>query len=153
MKILESENKEYGFYGTTANNYNENETEKRWNEAFTTLKTMSGKTEEEIRTYLDSRSGRKLADECVNANVKKTIIKNYFEWIEKDLFEDKQITITEKDTTLFGQEVMNSITNKKSIILYTFQHPNRIYKDYANCVDITGKIYNIHIDYLDLIER
>lgn len=153
MKVLESQNKEYGFYGTTALKYNESKTEKRWAEALTTLVSMSGKTAEEIRNYLDSRSGRKIADECIDINVKKAIMKSYFTWIEKDLFEDEKQIKIEKDTTLFGQEVINLINNNKSIILYTFTYPNRIYKNYANCIDITGKIYNINIDYLELIEK
>ena len=82
--VLGSENTQYGFYGTI-NNYNSTEeTEHKWAEAFTTLLDLSGLSPYEIRAYLDSRSGRKLADCCNDSkvDVKSVIIREYFKWID-----------------------------------------------------------------------
>ena len=94
-KVLETENKEFGFYGTINLHYSEKETNKKWGEAFTTLLELSGKQPQEIRTYLDSRSGRKLADCIIDSrdNLKTTIIKEYLKWGEDDLFDCKLKTL------------------------------------------------------------
>ena len=57
--VLGSENTQYGFYGTIYSYNSEKETERKWAEAFELLLNLSGLTPAEIRTYLDSRSGRK----------------------------------------------------------------------------------------------
>ena len=36
-KILKTQNKEWGFWGTTAQHYTNKETQQRWNDAFETL--------------------------------------------------------------------------------------------------------------------
>ena len=60
--VLGSENTQYGFHGTIYSYNSEKETECKWAEAFELLLDLSGLSPCEIRTYLDSRSGRKLAD-------------------------------------------------------------------------------------------
>lgn len=46
-KILETQNKEWGFWGTTSNNYSKKLTQQRWNDAFETLLGLSGAKPEE----------------------------------------------------------------------------------------------------------
>ena len=48
-KILETQNEEHGFWGTTAIHYNQKQTQKRWNEVFETLLELSGAEPEKIR--------------------------------------------------------------------------------------------------------
>lgn len=88
-EILETQNKEWGFWGTTAINYTEKQTQKRWHDAFETLLKLSGAKPEQVRKLLDSRYGRYFADSCVNKkDVKQLAKKCYFEWLDKILFED-----------------------------------------------------------------
>lgn len=152
-EILKTGNQDWGFFGTTKTNYSDKETQKRWNEAFKTLIKLSGKPAIDIREYLDSRSGRHLADSSYKENVKEIIEKNYFKWIEKDLFDDNNKIIKNKDKTMFGTPVLNEITGKKDILLYTFENPNRIHKDYATCIDKNENIYDIRMDFLTTIEE
>ena len=154
-KILKTENEQWGFYGTLFNHYDEHETQAKWNEAFKTLQEMSGKKAEEIREFLDSRDGRHLADYCLDSDdtVKETIRKNYFNWIEKNIFEDKTKIVKIKDRTFFGTKVLNDITGKEDIILYTYQNKNRIYQEYATCIDKNENIYDIGFNYLTPIEE
>lgn len=95
-KILKTQNKEYGFWGTTELHYSNKETQDRWNDAFEILVQLSGKSPESIREYLDSRSGRHLADECYGNDVKATILSNYYKYYEKDLFGDRTKIIKQK---------------------------------------------------------
>ncbi len=151
-QILETKNKEYGFWGTTLNNYNQNQTQNRWNEAFEILMQLSGKSAEDIREFLDGRSGRHLADYCINnKNVKQVILEQYFKWIDKTLFEDedKKGFKMSKNKFLFGTMVLNKITNEKDILIYTYKNPNRINKEYAVCIDINENKYTIGLDYIE----
>lgn len=152
-KILKSQNKGYGFWGTTELNYPNKETQDRWNDAFEILVQLSGKSQESIREYLDSPSGRHLADECYGKNVKATILSNYYKYYEKDLFGDRTKIIKQKDKTMFGTLVLNRITGSKDVVLYTYKNPNRINKDYATCIDINEQIYDIGLDFIVPIEE
>ncbi len=154
-KILKTENEMYGFWGTTAIHYKKQKVQERWNEAFITLKNLSGKSDEEIRICLDSRMGRHIADDCIDADVKDTILQNYFKCYEKILFEeeDKQKFVIEKDTTLFGTRVINNISGMEDIVLYTYKNPNRIYQNYAVCIDRKENKYTIRMDYITPIEE
>lgn len=155
-KILKTQNEEWGFWGTTLNNYNEKKTQKRWNEAFEILLTLSGKSSEEIREYLDSRSGRHLANSCNEGkDVQKTILENYYKWIDKDLFEeeDKKDYKIEKNRMLFGTKVKNEITGSEDILLYTYENPRRINKKYSVCIDKFENKYTIGMNYISPIEE
>ena len=72
--VLGSENTQYGFYGTIYSRNSENETESKWAEAFELLLDLSGLSPYEIRAYLDSRSGRKLADCCNDSKVIRVMV-------------------------------------------------------------------------------
>ena len=74
--VLGSENTQYGFYGTIYSCNSENETESKWAEAFELLLDLSGLSPYEIRAYLDSRSGRKLADCCNDSTTTNITLKN-----------------------------------------------------------------------------
>lgn len=153
-KVLGSENKQYGFYGTI-NDYNSTkETELKWAEAFTTLFELSGKQPEEIRTYLDSRSGRKLADCCIDTkeDVKNVILKEYFKWVEDDLFDTPNPILYNIDKTLFGTLVFDEIRKSKSVILYTGKKAKRD-TIYAKATNESGKIYITSIEFLTPVEE
>ena len=95
-EVLESHNQEQGFWETTRLDYEEEETQKRWNLAFETLTLLSGKEAEEIRESLDSRIGRHIADNCFDNNVKQVIMQNYYAWYEAHLFSDSGIQLKTK---------------------------------------------------------
>ncbi|MBE6374561.1 MAG: hypothetical protein E7055_21170 [Lentisphaerae bacterium] len=63
MEILESQNKEHGFFGTTAVHCRRT-VEAKWETAFSWVAAaMPSWSPENIRDYLDGRPGRYLADE------------------------------------------------------------------------------------------
>lgn len=72
-EILESKNQEWGFFGTTKLDYSEDETNKRWHQAFITLVNLSNLPSDIIRRYLDSREGRYLATACYRNDVSAKI--------------------------------------------------------------------------------
>lgn len=148
-EILESQNLEHGFWGTTRLYYEENETQKRWDIAFETLALLSGKPSEEICEFLDSIMGRHIADDCFDKDVKQVIMRNYYAWYEAHLFGDSGKYITEKDKSSFGTKVFNQITEETDILLYTFKNPYRIYQDYAMCINRDEKIYYIGLQYIN----
>ena len=73
-KILETQNNEHGFWGTTELHYSNKETQQRWNDAFETLLELSGAKPMQIRELLDARIGRHFADQCYG---EKDVIKHY----------------------------------------------------------------------------
>lgn len=148
-EILESQNLEHGFWGTTRLDHEESETQKRWNIAFETLALLSGKPSEEIREFLDGRMGRHIADDCFDKDVKQVIMRNYYSWYEAHLFEDSGKYIAKKDKSSFGTKVFNQITREMDILLYTYKNPYRIYQDYAMCINRDEKIYYIGLQYIN----
>lgn len=155
-EILETQNREWGFWGTTSNNYSKKQTLQRWNDAFETLLELSGAEPEKIRELLDDRTGRHFADACVDSkDVKQTTRECYFEWLAKELFEDatsKKPLETEINKILFGTRVYNTIHDRVEIVLYTYKNENRIHKDYALCLDANQKKHRIGMDYIKPIE-
>lgn len=154
-KILKTQNEEHGFWGTTAIHYSEKQTQKRWNDVFKTLLELSGLESENIRELLDDRIGRHLADQCYKEKDVKQVTKEcYFNWLEKYLFnEDDKPIETDKSTVLFGTKVRNRITNSTDIVLYTYKNKNRIYQDYAVCINKELKKYRISMDHIEPIEE
>lgn len=152
-KVLGSENTQYGFYGTI-NNYNTTEeTEKKWAEAFTTLLELSGLSPYEIRTYLDSRSGRKLADCCndTNNDVKDEILRMYFNWIEDDLYECRVKDLQNPNRMLFGTIMHDDIRNQNVVILCEGTKKYRTDK-YFKVIDKNENTYIIRMDFFTSIE-
>ncbi len=151
--VLGSENTEYGFYGTI-NTYNTTEeTEQKWAEAFTTLLELSGLSPVEIRTYLDSRSGRKLADCCNDTknDVKIEILRLYFNWIEDDLYECRVKELQNPSRILFGTVMKDEIRNQNVVILCEGDKKYRKEK-YFKVIDQNENIYITRIDFLTPID-
>ena len=153
-KVLESENKEYGFYGTVNNHLSTTEKiNKAWTDAFETLMKLSSKKPEEIRNYLDSKSGRKLAD-CVRDSqddLKTTVIKEFTKWVEFDLFDcnKKDYTITNK--ILFGTLAHDNV-NDKNVIILNEGKIKGLKDDYLKVIDCNENKYIIKRDFLTPIE-
>ena len=151
--VLGSENTEYGFYGTI-NTYNTTEeTEQKWAEAFTTLLELSGLSPVEIRTYLDSRSGRKLADCCNDTknDVKIEILRLYFNCIEDDLYECRVKELQNPSRILFGTVMKDEIRNQNVVILCEGDKKYRKEK-YFKVIDQNENIYITRIDFLTPID-
>ena len=151
--VLGSENTEYWFYGTI-NTYNTTEeTEQKWAEAFTTLLELSGLSPVEIRTYLDSRSGRKLADCCNDTknDVKIEILRLYFNWIEDDLYECRVKELQNPSRILFGTVMKDEIRNQNVVILCEGDKKYRKEK-YFKVIDQNENIYITRIDFLTPID-
>lgn len=152
--ILKTQNEEWGFWGTTRNNFSKKLTQQRWNDVFETLLQLSGAEPEQVRILLDSRTGRHFADECYNReeeDVKKITVENYFGWLDEDLFldyENKDKLMTEKDELLFGTRVFNTIKKRIDIVLYTYKNKNRIHVDHAVCMTNEQKKYKIGLDHI-----
>ncbi len=152
-KVLGSENTQYGFYGTI-NSYNSaEETEQKWAEAFTTLLDLSGLSPVEIRTYLDSRSGRKLADCCNDAknDVKTEILRLYFNWIEDDLYECRVKELQNPSRILFGTVMKDEIRKQNVVILCEGDKKYRKEK-YFKVIDQDENIYITRMDFLTSID-
>jgi len=152
-KVLESENKEYGFYGTINLHYSEEKTNKKWTETFKTLIELSNKKPEEIRDYLDSRSGRKLADCVIDSrdDLKTTVIKEYIKWVEFDLFECNKKDYTPTNKILFGTRVHDEVNNKYVLILSEGKIKG-LKDDYLKVMDCDENKYIIKRDFLSPIE-
>jgi len=152
-KVLESENKEYGFYGSINNHYSEEKTNKKWTETFKTLIELSNKKPEEIRDYLDSRSGRKLADCVIDSrdDLKTTVIKEYIKWVEFDLFECDKKDYTPTNKILFGTRVHDEVNNKYVLILSEGKIKG-LNDDYLRVMDCDENKYIIKRDFLSPIE-
>jgi len=152
-KALESQNKEYGFYGSINNHYSEEKTNQKWTEAFKTLIELSNKKPEEIRDYLDSRSGRKLADCVIDSkdDLKTMVIKEYIKWIEFDLFECDKKDYTPTNKILFGTTVHDDVNNKNVVILSEGKIKG-LKDDYLKVMDYNENKYIIKRNFLSLIE-
>lgn len=151
-QVLETENVNYGFYGTIANRKNKQQTEKDWQEAFEPLTEISNKEPEEIRTYLDSKSGRKLADACIDSkySIKDTILMQYFNWIEDDLYGSKT-KLENINSILFGTKVYDEINGDKVIALNQGNIKGRE-GDYIKVINQNEKKYILRMDFLRPIE-
>lgn len=152
-KVLGSENTQYGFYGAIKNYNSTEETEIKWAEAFTTLLELSNLTPAEIRTYLDSRSGRKLADCCIDTNndVKSEILKEYFKWIDDDLFECRVKELQNPNKLLFGTVMHDDIKNQDVVILC--QGTKKYRQDvYFKVIDKNENTYITRMDFLTPID-
>ena len=151
--VLGSENTQYGFYGTINNCNSAEETDSKWAEAFTTLLDLSGLSPYEIRTYLDSRSGRKLADCCndTKKDVKTEILRLYFNWIEDDLFEYRVKDLQNPNRMLFGTMMHDDIRNQNVVILCEGNKKYRKEK-YFKVIDQSENTYITRMDFLTPIE-
>lgn len=152
-KVLGSENTQYGFYGAIKNYNSTEETEIKWAEAFTTLLELSNLTPAEIRTYLDSRSGRKLADCCIDTSndVKSEILKEYFKWIDDDLFECRVKELQNPNKLLFGTVMHDDIKNQDVVILC--QGTKKYRQDvYFKVIDKNENTYITRMDFLTPID-
>ncbi len=63
------------------------------------------------------------------------------------------MTFKNQDYTLFGTKIINNETNELGLILFTWDNS---YADkdvqFATCVDVKGKKYNINMDFISPIE-
>ncbi len=152
-KVLESEIKGHGFYGTINNRFSTEKTDKKWTEAFKTLTQLSNKKPEEIRDYLDSKSGRKLADRVIDSqdDLKTTIVKEYIKWVEFDLFECDKKEFTATNKILFGTKVHDDVNNKYVLVLSEGKIKG-LNGDYLRVMDCNEKIYIIKRDFLSPTE-
>ena len=138
--VLGSENTQYGFYGTIYSYNSENETESKWAEAFELLLDLSGLSPYEIRAYLDSRSGRKLADCCNDS-------KDDVKWIDDDLFECRVKELQNPSRILFWTVMHDEITNQDVVILC--EGTKKYRKDkYFKVIDKNENIYITRMDFL-----
>ena len=151
--VLGSENTQYGFYGTIYSYNSEKETESKWAEAFELLLDLSGLSPYEIRTYLDSRSGRKLADCCNDTknDVKSEILRLYFNWIEDDLYECRVKDLQNPSRMLFGTVMHDDIRNQNVVILCEGDKKYRKEK-YFKVIDQDENIYITRMDFLTPID-
>ncbi|MEE3350547.1 MAG: hypothetical protein VZR09_10990 [Candidatus Gastranaerophilaceae bacterium] len=151
--VLGSENTQYGFYGTINNCNSIDETENKWAEAFTTLLDLSGLSPYEIRTYLDSKSGRKLADYCNDTknDVKSEILRLYFNWIEDDLYECRIKELQNPSKMLFGTVMHDDIRNQNVVILCEGTKKYRKEK-YFKVIDSNENAYITRMDFLTPLE-
>lgn len=67
MKHLETENKEWGFYGTLQRTEFGECTEDAWDAFFDSVMQITRFSEADIREFLDSKWGRHMADETYDA--------------------------------------------------------------------------------------
>ena len=107
----------------------------------------------EIRTYLDSRSGRKLADCCNDTknDVKSEILRLYFNWIEDDLFECRVKELQNPNRMLFGTVMHDDIRNQKVVILC--EGTKKYRKDkYFKVIDKNENTYITRMDFLTPID-
>ena len=153
--VLGSQNKEWGFYGTVNNYYpTESKINNVWAETFKTLMELSDKQPEEIRDYLDSRSGRKLADCIIDSrdDLKTTVTKEYIKWVEFDLFRCNKNDFTVTSKILFGTTVHDDVNNKYVIILSEDKIKGMKF-DYLKVMDSNENKYIIKRDFLTPIEK
>ncbi|MBO6272997.1 hypothetical protein J6O48_09515 [bacterium] len=152
-KVLESEIKGHGFYGTINNRFSTEKTDQKWTEAFKTLTQLSNKKPEEIRDYLDSKSGRKLADCVIDSqdDLKTTIVKEYIKWVEFDLFECDKKEFTATNKILFGTKVHDDVNNKYVLVLSEGKIKG-LNGNYLRVLDCNEKIYIIKQDFLSPTE-
>lgn len=72
--VLPTQNEGWGFYGTIANEYYDNDrrrydnekTKIAWNIAFREVQNATGWNDKDVREWLDSRDGRHFADQCAD---------------------------------------------------------------------------------------
>lgn len=140
--VLGSENTQYGFYGTIYSYNSEKETERKWAEAFELLLDLLGLSPYEVITCLDSISGEKWADCCNDSrdDVKTVIIKEYFKWVDDDLFECRVKDLQDISRLLFGTVMPEEITNQDVVILC--EGTKKYCKDkYFKVIDKNENIY------------
>lgn len=88
--ILETENKDWGFWGTAKNHLKDKkDITKLWNETAKLIQKNSGLTPEETQKLMDSRWGRHTADGYVEEI--KTNIKTFIKTIDRRLTKERLI--------------------------------------------------------------
>lgn len=153
-----------GFLSTIENYYSGKKAKQIFNKALKLLTQLSGKSKKEIQEFLQSKYGTWIADTYIDENAEGTkdiedIIKEgYFNTYARQLFDDEAKGITKKyefdyDQELFGTKVFNYITNSIDILLATYNHPNRIYKEHALCISPDRKQYHIGMDFITPINE
>ena len=153
-----------GFLSTIESYYSVKKAQQIFNKALKLLTQLSGKSDKEVQEFLQSKYGTWIADTYIDENAKKKkdiediIREGYFNTYAEQLFDDKAKGITKKyqfdyNQELFGTKVFNYITNSIDILLATYEHPNRIYKEYALCIAPDRKQYHIGVDFITPIDE
>lgn len=153
-----------GFLSTIEIHYSKKKSHEVFSKALKLLMQLSGKSEKDIQEFLQSKYGTWLADSYIDENVdnekdiENIIREGYFKTFAKQLFDDESKGITKKyefdyDQELFGTKVFNYITNSIDILLATYNHPNRIYKEHALCISPDRKQYHIGMDFITPINE
>lgn len=153
-----------GFLSNIEIHYSKKKSQEVFSKALKLLMQLSGKSEKEIQEFLQSKYGTWIADSYIDENVdtekdiEDIIREGYFNTYAKQLFDDESKGITKKyefdyDQELFGTKVFNYITNSIDILLATYNHPNRIYKEHALCISPDRKQYHIGVDFITPINE
>ncbi|KKP40327.1 MAG: hypothetical protein UR30_C0005G0108 [Candidatus Peregrinibacteria bacterium GW2011_GWC2_33_13] len=86
-EIQKTKNKKWGFYGTIKHDCTtKKEVEKKWAEAFITLKELSDLPNDIIRRFLDSQAGRHLADRCYDQGEVANTIRKEWDGFKRTIF-------------------------------------------------------------------
>jgi hypothetical protein len=65
----------------------------------------------------------------------------------------KEHVMTEKDYTLYGTKIFNSVTQEIGLLICIWKNKFADAEiDYATCVDKVGKRYNIELDNIEVLD-
>ena len=94
-----------------------------------------------------------MADCCNDSknDVKSEILKEYFKWVEDDLFECKVKELQSINRMLFGTMVYDELKKQKVVILYQGIKKGRD-GDYMKVIDRNENTYITRMDFLTPID-